>query len=231
MNIRTSALALLALALSPATEIHALPKHEPLSSFSTEILTDREGVDFTQIVKEVCLSVSHAWFANMPPAVLLGEEGVNTIEFRILRDGGIPKEFVKITHLSGKDILDAASLRAIREAAPVSHLPEKFTQPFIVMRFNFYYNERQWQAGKVSDTSGTATTSGDTTYAIDAGDYIYECQEHIKWKWSKPARFTVNGPVQFAIEKDRIYIKSEDGSEHETKIIKKILKTKPEGAN
>ncbi len=64
------------------------------------------------------------------------------------------------------------------------------------------------------------------TYLIEAGDYVYECQEHIKWRWSKPAALTVNGPVQFAIEKDRIYIKSEDGREHETKIIKKILKPK-----
>jgi len=114
--------------------------------------------------------------------------------------------------------------------------------------------QRQWQTGKVLDTnhkrtfagtvgsdSGTATSSGNTTYgsangdstavyreyetyAIDAGNYVYECQEHIKWRWSKPAVLTVNGPVQFAIEKDRLYIKSEDGSEHETKITKKILK-------
>jgi hypothetical protein len=121
--------------------------------------------------------------------------------------------------------------------------------------------ERQWQTGKVLDTnrektyagsvdnaSGTATSSGNSTYGnasgsstavyrvyetyrIEAGDYIYECQEHIKWRWSKPAMLTVNGPVQFAIEKDHIYIKSEDGSEHETKIIKKILKPKQSPAS
>jgi hypothetical protein len=117
--------------------------------------------------------------------------------------------------------------------------------------------ERNWQTGKVVDmnrdktyagtvenASGSATSSGNTTYgqangsstavyrvyetyAIEAGDYVYVCEEHIKWRWSKPAVLTVNGPVQFAIEKDRIYIKSEDGSEHETKIIKKVLKTPP----
>ena len=121
--------------------------------------------------------------------------------------------------------------------------------------------QRQWQTGKVLDTSrdktyagsvgnasGTATTSGRTTYGnasghstavykvyetytIEAGDYVYVCQEHIKWRWSKPALLTVNGPVQFAMEQDRIYIKSEDGSEHETKIIKKILKTQQPPAN
>jgi hypothetical protein len=114
--------------------------------------------------------------------------------------------------------------------------------------------ERHWQAGKVVDTSrnsvyagevgsanGSATTSGDTTYGtangsstavyrvyetytIDAGNFIYVCQEHIRWRWSKPAALTINGPVQFAIEKDHLYIKGEDGSEHETKIIKKVSK-------
>ena len=115
--------------------------------------------------------------------------------------------------------------------------------------------ERQWQTGKVLDanrektnagtvnssavsaTSSGSNTSGSvsgtstavyrvSTYVIEAGDYIYQCQEHLKWKWSKPAQLTVNAPVQFAIEKDRLYIKSEDGSEHETKIIKMTLKPK-----
>jgi hypothetical protein len=121
--------------------------------------------------------------------------------------------------------------------------------------------DRQWQTGKVLDAnrdrtyvgninsaSGSATTTGNTTagqvsgsttavyrvyetYEIEAGDYVYVCQEHVKWKWSKPAMLTVNGPVQFAIEKDRLYIKSEDGSEHETRIIKKILKKQEPAAN
>ncbi len=116
--------------------------------------------------------------------------------------------------------------------------------------------QRQWQTGTVLDTnrertyagtvdnaSGSATSSGNTTYGsangsseavyrvyetyrIESGEYIFECKEHIKWRWSKAALLTVNGPVQFAIEKDRLYIKSEDGSEHETKLIKKILKPK-----
>jgi hypothetical protein len=117
--------------------------------------------------------------------------------------------------------------------------------------------QRNWQTGTVLDTgrdksyagtvggaSGGATTAGNTTYGsasghsmavyrvcetyvIDAGDHIYECQEHIKWRWSKPAMLTVNGPVKFAIENDRIYIVSEDGTEHETKIVKKTLKVPP----
>jgi hypothetical protein len=121
--------------------------------------------------------------------------------------------------------------------------------------------QREWRTGKVVDTnrdrayagsvgdaSGTATTSGGTTYGsasgsstavyrvyetytIETGDLIYVCEERIRWRWSKPAVLTVNGSVQFAIEKDRIYLKSEDGSEHETKIIKKILKAQHTSAD
>jgi hypothetical protein len=114
--------------------------------------------------------------------------------------------------------------------------------------------ERAWQTGKLLDTnesrvyagtvgsaSGSATSDGNTsygqangsstavyrvyeTYTIESGDFIYVCREHIKWRWSKPAVATVNGPVQFAIEKNHLYIKSEDGSEHETTILKTVSK-------
>lgn len=114
--------------------------------------------------------------------------------------------------------------------------------------------ERAWQTGRVLDTSqsrnyagsvnsasGSATTSGTTTYGQASGsstaiyrvyetytieyrNIIYVCQEHIKWRWSKPAVLTVNGSVQFAIEKDRLYIRSDDGSEHETTIVKTVSK-------
>jgi TonB family protein len=85
-------------------------------------------------------SVKEKWMVNMPPSVMLGNQGVNTVEFRVLRDGTIPKEFIKMVFRSGKNDLDIASLQAIRQASPISHLPEKFSQPFILLRFMFYYN-------------------------------------------------------------------------------------------
>jgi|SRR5215469_1162695 len=105
-----------------------------------EILTDREGADFAPTLREVCTSVQHAWFVNMPPSVSLGNQGTNTVEFHVLRDGTISKDSVKMVIASGKSDLDAASLKAIRGADPVSHLPEKFSQSFIVLRLTFHYN-------------------------------------------------------------------------------------------
>ena len=105
-----------------------------------QLLTDPEGADFNPYLREVYVSVKKRWFANMPPSTEKGEQGMNSIEFRVLKDGNVMKDSLKITAGSGKSDLDAASLQAVREASPFSHLPEKFTQAFVELRFTFYYN-------------------------------------------------------------------------------------------
>lgn len=92
--------------------------------------------------------------------------------------------------------------------------------------------ERQWQTGTLLDirrdrtdpgNSGSTTTAVyHTIYVIDAGDHIYECQARTRFKL--PASATLDGPIQFAIDRDRIYIKSKDGSERETTIIQDLQK-------
>jgi len=64
------------------------------------------------------------------------------------------------------------------------------------------------------------------TYVIDAGEYLYESQEIRKSRDRTPP-LTVNGPVQFVIEKDHVYIRDEEGKEHDTKLVKKTLKASP----
>ena len=55
-------------------------------------------------------------------------------------DGTVPDEFLKLRQNSENKDLDDASLRAIRKAAPFSHLPKDYSQPFIELRMSFYYN-------------------------------------------------------------------------------------------
>ena len=97
-----------------------------------------------------------------------------------------------------------------------------------------------------SNSSGTisdnGTYSGNThgsqtavykvyeTFVIEGDTEVYQAQEHIKWRWSKPANLTVNGPVKYAIEKRKLYVIDEDGKEHEMEVVKKTLKT-PEPAS
>jgi TonB family protein len=105
-----------------------------------ELLTDPEGVDFNTCLREIYLSVRKSWYEIMPPSVEKGNQGVNAVQFRILRDGSVPEDSVELTYHSGKEDFDKASLQAVREAAPFNHLPEKFSQPFIALRITFYYN-------------------------------------------------------------------------------------------
>jgi TonB family protein len=132
------------------TETAAFPKQDvsqpsgsaqvPKVSCGMQLLTNTEGVDFGRYLEEVYRSVKKSWFANMPPSVEKGKQGANQVEFRVLQGGNIPKDSLKVVVSSQKSDFDAASVQAIREAAPFRHLPEKFSQPFIVMRFTFYYN-------------------------------------------------------------------------------------------
>jgi hypothetical protein len=92
--------------------------------------------------------------------------------------------------------------------------------------------------GTVNDSGDYGTYSAHTTgsqtaiyrvyqsYVIESGSYVYVARERLRWRWSKAAELTVNGPIRFAIEKDKIFILDEDGKEHDARITKKILKEK-----
>src|SRR6516164_8272229 len=66
-----------------------------------DMLTETEGVDFKSYIREVYLSVKKSWFASMPPSVGKGQQGVNAVEFRILQNGNVPNDFLKVTSGSG----------------------------------------------------------------------------------------------------------------------------------
>jgi hypothetical protein len=134
------------------------PKHAQ-TGCGLEVLTDTEDIDFNTYLRTVYISVRQNWYAVMPPSVETGQQGVNKVEFRIMQDGTSPKDFLKMTDHSGKEDLDRASLTAIRALEPFSHLPEKFSQPFIVLRITFYYNN---PPRKSSDQGRTSTKSTST---------------------------------------------------------------------
>jgi hypothetical protein len=61
-------------------------------------------------------------------------------------------------------------------------------------------------------------------YVIESDKFVYLTEERLLWRWSKPAPLVVNGPVKFAVEKRTLYLRDEEGKEHEAKIVKQILK-------
>jgi hypothetical protein len=105
-----------------------------------EMLTPTEGVDFNDYLARVYQSVKRNWFAVMPASVELGDKGVVSLQFRIMKNGGVPDgEPVKVFG-SGKEPLDRAAISSIRTSNPFEPLPPAFSGPYIELRFTYYYN-------------------------------------------------------------------------------------------
>lgn len=103
-------------------------------------------------------------------------------------------------------------------------------------------NRQRYFAGTIanSNANGTVDSSGNyhgssnggetavysvyETFVIEGEQYVYLAQERLRWRWSKPANVTVNGPVKYAVEKRNLYVLDEDGKEHEMEIVKKTLR-------
>lgn len=112
----------------------------PKSMVQIEMLTPTEGVDFNSYIHNAYMTTRKRWMANIPPSVRSGERGKNVVQFRILRDGTVPKESCVIADSSKHDDLDEASLAAVRGAAPFGKLPEGFTADYVELRVGFSYN-------------------------------------------------------------------------------------------
>ena len=81
-------------------------------------------------------------------------------------------------------------------------------------RFTTYSGTSTTQ-GRVQGGNVNATTQQFSwnhrrwTYAIDTGDYVYVASEVLSFRWSKPCKVTVNGPVKYAVENDTLYVLDE----------------------
>jgi len=105
-----------------------------------EMLTDTQGVDFNDYLRRIYYIVKNNWYAVMPPSVSLGDQGVVSLQFRIMRDGGVPDGMPVQVFGSGKEPLDRAAYSSIRASNPFPPLPGQFTGPYIELRYTYYYN-------------------------------------------------------------------------------------------
>jgi hypothetical protein len=105
-----------------------------------EMLTPTEGVDFNDYLHRVYITVKRNWFAVMPESVRLGDKGVVSLQFRIMRNGSVPADEPVTVRQSGKEPLDRAAISSIRASNPFEPLPPAFSGPFIELRFTYYYN-------------------------------------------------------------------------------------------
>ena len=105
-----------------------------------EMLTDTQGVDFNDYLHRVYITVRQNWFSVMPASVQLGDQGVVSLQFKIMRDGSVPDGDPQRVFGSGKEPLDRAAVSSIRASNPFPQLPTAFQGPYIELRFTYYYN-------------------------------------------------------------------------------------------
>ena len=105
-----------------------------------QMLTPTEGVDFSSYLQRVLASVQRNWYSVMPESARLGDQGRVVLQFRIMRDGGVPPSEPQLMAGSGKDPLDRAAISSIKSSSPFEPLPSAFTSPYIELRFIFLYN-------------------------------------------------------------------------------------------
>jgi TonB family protein len=105
-----------------------------------EVLSDTKGVDFGPYLNEMLKKVRVNWYNLIPEEARPPQlaSGVTSIEFRIMPDGNIAG--VRIVQPSGSVPLDRAAWGGIMNGNPYPPLPQKFTGPFLALRFHFYYN-------------------------------------------------------------------------------------------
>jgi TonB family protein len=104
------------------------------------MLTPDEGVQFSNYLANVFKAVKRSWFSRMPDSVTQGEKGRVVIRFQIQKDGTLSSQAPIIEASSGKKSLDEVALSGIRDSAPFTKLPEKFSGPYIDIRATFFYN-------------------------------------------------------------------------------------------
>jgi TonB C terminal len=114
--------------------------HGGTAGAGVEILSDTQGVDFNDYLRRVYITVKQNWYAVMPASVSLGDQGVVSLQFKIMRDGSISVGDPQRVFGSGKEPLDRAAISSIRASNPFPQLPLQFHGPYIELRFTYYYN-------------------------------------------------------------------------------------------
>jgi TonB family protein len=129
--------------LAPALE-HGQAKEttptEPGASFTIEILTPREGVNFGDFTAHLARKVLRNLALALPESARLGERGRVVVRLELQKDGAPVGQTPTLEVSSGKKSLDKAAITAIRSSAPFERLPEAFHGSSIEIRFTFLFN-------------------------------------------------------------------------------------------
>lgn len=108
--------------------------------YGVDILSDTQGVDFTNYINRLLAALKRNWEAVMPESARMGDRGVVFTTFQINPNGSVPSPDPMLERTSGKEPLDNAAMAAIHASNPFEPLPPQFHGPYLKLRIVFIYN-------------------------------------------------------------------------------------------
>ena len=110
------------------------------------ILSDTQGVDFSNYITRLLAALKRNWLAIMPESARW-DRGVVYTTFQVNPDGSIGASDPQLERTSGREPLDNAAMSAIHASNPFEPLPSQFHGPFLKLRIAFLYNLTPEQVG------------------------------------------------------------------------------------
>jgi outer membrane biosynthesis protein TonB len=105
-----------------------------------QILSDPQGVDFSNYIQRLLATLKRNWMAIMPESAMMGDRGLTSTTFKIRPDGSVVPPDPILERTSGKEPLDNAAMSAIHASNPFEPLPSQFHGPYLELRIWFDYN-------------------------------------------------------------------------------------------
>lgn len=93
--------------------------------------------DFAPYMLDLKQRVKQHWIPPLAFTALGAVHGYTVVYFRIYPDGRM--EMLEVIEEEGHESLHRSSANAIRGAAPFRHLPDNFPEPYLEVKFGFYY--------------------------------------------------------------------------------------------
>jgi TonB family protein len=111
------------------------------------ILSDTQGVDFTDYINRLLAALKRNWEYVMPESARMGDRGVVYTTFSVNPDGSVSAPDPLLVRTSGKEPLDNAAMAAIHASNPFEPLPRQFHGPYLRLQIAFLYNVRPEEIG------------------------------------------------------------------------------------
>jgi len=105
-----------------------------------QILSDTQGVDFSNYIQRLLATLKRNWDYVMPESAQMGDRGLTATTFKIRPDGSVVPPDPILERTSGKEPLDNAAMSAIHASNPFEPLPSQFHGPYLELRIWFDYN-------------------------------------------------------------------------------------------